>query len=343
MTKAQFKELGQLLSTEKNIVIVPHKNPDGDAIGSVLACYHYLKKKDHNVQIVSPNSHPQFLAWLPGADTIYRFDYHNIQSKKAINNADLIFLMDFNTLSRVGDDMQKTLEAYQGTFVMIDHHQEPSDVAKYLFSDTSVCATAQMFYYFLEQLGDLSLIDRTIATCIYTGILTDTGSFRFASTTADTHRIVADLIDKGADNSSIYSSIFDQNTYGRMQLLGVALQNLVVLQEYNTAYITISEAEKSAHDFQKGDTEGFVNYALSIKDINFGVIFIEDKEQEIIKISFRSKGNFSVNKFARQHFDGGGHDNAAGGRSKLDMKETVEQFTDLLPQYKNEIINSYES
>ena len=343
MTNEQFKELGQLLSTKKSIVIIPHKNADGDAIGSVLACYHYLQKKGHQAQVISPNDYPKFLKWLPGTESVYRFDFQNSQSKKAIDKADIIFLMDFNELSRVGDDMQKTLEAYKGIFVMIDHHQQPSDVAQYLYSDTSVCATAQMFYHFLENLGDTHLIDEEIATCIYTGILTDTGSFRFPNTTSETHRIVADLIDHGADNATIYNNIFDQNSFGRMQLLGIALNNLVVLDEFNTAYITLTEEDKSHHDFQKGDTEGFVNYALSIENIVFGVIFIEDKEQEIIKISFRSKGNFSVNEFARNHFDGGGHDNAAGGRSTLTMEETLKAFLSILPQYKKDLQNSYEN
>lgn len=341
MTKKDFIDLKHFLAIPRNIAVIPHKNADGDAIGSVLACYHYLKNQGHYVRVVSPNDYPEFLKWLPGSQDVLRFDLQNKQSKRVLNSAELIFLMDFNEMGRVGDDMQHTMETLDTTYVMIDHHQQPSAVAKYLYSDTSICATAQMFYHFLEQIGDVNAISKEIATCMYTGILTDTGSFRFPNTTPTTHRIVAELIEKGADNARIYDSVFDQNTYGRLQLLGQALQNLVVIDAYHTAYITISKAEKLKFDFQKGDTEGIVNYALSIKGIIFGVIFIEDEEQEMIKISFRSKGSFSVNQFSRNHFEGGGHDNAAGGRSRENMEQTLKRFKSILVDYKEKLNESY--
>lgn len=342
MTIKDFARVKKLLSTPKNIVLVPHKNADGDAIGSALALYHYLANKKHNVKVISPNSYPSFLKWLPGSKDVYQYDYQNSQSVRLIEKADIIFLLDFNELGRVGDNMRIPLDKYEGTYIMIDHHQQPSDIAHFLFSDTSICATAQMVYHFLEHINDTKAITPEIATCLYTGILTDTGSFRFPNTTPTTHRIIAELIEKGADNSRIYNNIFDTNSYGRLQLLGQALQNLVVVEEYKTAYITITEAEKEANKFQKGDTEGVVNYALSIKDIVFGVIFIEDKEQRIIKISFRSKGDFSVNQFARNHFEGGGHDNAAGGRSDATMQDTIDRFLKHLAQYKEALNKSYE-
>ena len=200
-----------------------------------------------------------------------------------------------------------------------------------------------MVYQFIEMNNDLDLIDAKTATCLYTGIMTDTGSFRFRSTTSTTHRIIADLIDKGAENDRIHSNVYDANSYNRLLLLGQALSNLQMLPSYKTAYITLTDAEKKRFDFQKGDTEGVVNYALSLKGIFFAAIFIEDKEQGIIKISFRSKGSFSVNKFARNHFDGGGHDNASGGRSELSMSKTVTKFTSLLNQYQKELEDSYEN
>ena len=199
-----------------------------------------------------------------------------------------------------------------------------------------------MVYQFIEMNNDLDLIDADIATCLYTGIMTDTGSFRFRSTTSTTHRIIADLIDKGAENDKIHNNVYDANSYNRLLLLGQALSNLQILPTYNTAYITLTTEEKKRFDFQKGDTEGVVNYALSLKGIIFAAIFIEDREQGIVKISFRSKGNFSVNQFSRNHFDGGGHDNAAGGKSDLSMAETVTKFVSLLPQYQNELEASYE-
>lgn len=341
MTSNDFTSLKELLATPKNIVLVPHKNADGDAMGSALAMYHYLLDKKHRVRVISPNNYPGFLKWLPGTKKVLQYDYQNSQSVRHIEQADIIFLLDFNELGRVGDNMRIPLDKYKGTYVMIDHHQQPSDIAQFLYSDTSVCATAQMVYHFLENMDDVKAITPEIATCLYTGILTDTGSFRFPNTTPTTHRIIANLIEKGADNSMIYNNIFDTNTNGRLQLLGQALKNLRVVEEYKTAFITISEAEKEANNFQKGDTEGIVNYALSVKDIVFGVIFIEDKEQRIIKISFRSKGSFSVNKFAREHFEGGGHDNAAGGRSDESMEDTIDRFLKILPKYTEALNTSY--
>ena len=342
MEKGKIKELSAFLATPKNIVIVPHRNPDGDAMGSTLGLGLYLMKKGHSIKVVAPNEYPEFLHWLPGSEHVVLFDKQNNQSKKAIQNSDCIFLLDFNALHRVGDDMQKTLETYKNDFVMIDHHQQPDSIATYLYSDTSICSTAQMVYHFLEMLNDVSAIDRNIATCLYTGIMTDTGSFRFRSTTSTTHRIVADLIDKGAENDKIHNQVYDANSHNRLLLLGRALSNLKAYPEFKTAFITLTEDEKKSFGYQKGDTEGVVNYALSLKDIIFAAIFIEDKEQKIIKISFRSKGEFSVNQFARNYFHGGGHDNAAGGKSTLGMNETIAYFTSLLPKYKKELETSYQ-
>ena len=336
-----FEDLKSLLNTPRNIVVIGHRNPDGDAIGSSLALKHYLDKKGHAAKVVMPNNYPDFLHWLPGSDTIYRFDWQNTQSQKSINNSDIIFLLDFNTLYRVGNDMKNTLDKYPNDFAMIDHHQQPDDV-RYMYSDTEICSTCQMVYQFIEMNNDLDLIDANIATCLYTGIMTDTGSFRFSSTTSKTHRIIANLIDKGAKNDRIHNNVYDANSYNRLLLLGQALSNLQILPLYKTAYITLKDSEKKRFDFQKGDTEGVVNYALSIKGIIFAAIFIEDSEQQIIKISFRSKGSFSVNKFSRNHFEGGGHDNAAGGKSDLNISEAVTRFTSLLPEYKSELERSYE-
>ena len=336
-----FEELKRFLEKPKNIVIVGHRNPDGDAMGSTLALKHYLGKKGHDCTVVVPNDSPDFLHWLPGSETTYRFDWQNSQSHRVISNSDIIFLLDFNALHRVGSDMEKTLEKYPNDFAMIDHHQQPDDV-KYMYSDVTICSTCQMVYQFIEMNNDLDLIDVDIATCLYTGIMTDTGSFRFRSTTSATHRIIADLIDKGAENDRIHNNVYDANSYNRLLLLGQALSNLQILPSYKTAFITLTDEEKKRFDFQKGDTEGVVNYALSLKGIIFAAIFIEDKEQKIIKISFRSKGDFSVNKFSRNHFSGGGHDNAAGGKSEESMEKTVTNFTNLLSEYQSDLATSYE-
>lgn len=334
MKKSELLLLQDLLSTPKNIVIVPHKNPDGDAMGSTLGLLQYLNKKGHRATVVSPNDYPKFLKWLPFEDSVIKYDLQNQQALRLIKEADLIFTLDFNSLSRVGD-MSVVLEKSSAQFVMIDHHQQPDDYAVVTYSDVTICATCQMVYHTIEMLGDKDLIDADIATCLYTGIMTDTGSFRFRSTSSLTHTVIASLIEKGADNAFIHEQIYDANSFSRMQLLGTALTNLKVLPEYRAAFITLSQDELDEHNYQKGDTEGFVNYGLSLDNIKIALIFIENKQEGIIKISLRSKGDFSVNEMSRSHFHGGGHTNAAGGKSDLSLEDTVAYFISILPQYKD--------
>lgn len=332
MTNKDIKEIKQLLEKPKRIVIIPHKNPDGDAIGSTLGLYHYLKAKKHNVIVITPNDYPDFLKWIPGEDTIIQYESNTINSKPLIENAELIFTLDFNALYRTGE-MEQVLVKAEAIKIIIDHHQQPEDYAKYVYSDVSISSTCQMVYHFLEMLDDIEALNKDIATCLYVGIMTDTGSFRFASTTSTTHRVVADLIDKGANNVQIHKNIYDNNTFNRTQLLGCALNNLKVIQEYKTAYISLSQDVLNKFDFKKGDTEGIVNYGLSLKNVVFAAIFIEHKKEGIVKISFRSKGNFDVNTFARIHFNGGGHINASGGRCELSLNNTIDKFISILPNY----------
>jgi phosphoesterase RecJ-like protein len=336
MNKVDIKALKELLNTPKNIVIIPHKNPDGDAIGSTLGLFHYLNKNGHNATVIAPNDYPHFLKWMPGENTILKFESEETAAKKKIYEADIIFTLDFNSLGRIGD-MEETVAKANAIFIMIDHHQQPDSYAQYMYSDVSMSSTCEMVYHFINFLDDEALIDSEIAHCLYTGIMTDTGSFRFASTTSTTHLVAAKLIEKGANNSEIHNKIYDTNSTNRLHLLGRALNNLVVINEYRTAYITLTRKELSEFDFKKGDTEGIVNYALSVEGIIFALIFIEDMQEDYIKISLRSKGDFSVNQFSRSHFNGGGHDNAAGGRSDLNMQETVDKLITLLPTYKKEL------
>ena len=336
MIEQYILEITAELSKANNIVIVPHKGPDGDAMGSTLALMHFLKDKGHNANVIAPNEYPNFLKWLPGNDQVIIYDESKKLADDIIEKAEIIFTLDFNDLSRCGD-MQQALEASEATFIMIDHHQEPANYADYTYSDTSMSSTCEMVYHFIERLRAKNKITPEIASCLYTGIMTDTGSFRFSSTTPNTHRVVADLIEKGAENSKIHQDVFDTNSESRLQLLGKALQNLKVNRQFRTAYITISQKELDAHNFKKGDTEGFVNYGLSLDGIVFAAIFIENKQEGIIKISFRSKGDFSVNTFARAHFNGGGHNNAAGGRSEMSMNDTIVEFNKLLPEYKEQL------
>ena len=318
-----------LLSTPKKIAIIPHRGPDGDAMGSTLGLYHFLLKNHHHPVVVSPNEFPDFLAWMPGSETVKIYEKDKENCTKILQEAELIFTLDFNALHRVGE-MENVLNKLKAPFIMIDHHQKPDDYAAFTYSDTSFGSTCEMLYNFICLFGKKSDIDKTIGTCIYTGILTDSGSFRFPKTTGNTHRIVAELIDLGVENTEIPTLLFDNSSYGRLQLLGRALQNMKVIAEHKTAYTTLTQDELNSFDYVKGDTEGIVNYGLSIKGINFTAIFIENKEEKIIKISFRSQGDFDVNQFARDHFHGGGHRNAAGGKSELSMEETIKKFEDLV-------------
>lgn len=333
MIEQAILEITAELSQARNIVIVPHKGPDGDAIGSSLGLMHFLKNKGHDVDVIAPNEYPRFLKWLPGNDQVMIYEKDKTRADEVINDADIVFALDFNHLNRSGD-MQEVLTASQAVFIMIDHHREPSDFANYTYSDAEMSSTCEMVYHFIDKLRAVEKITPEIATCLYSGIMTDTGSFRFSATSAETHRVIAQLIDKGAVNHQIHNNIFDTFNENRLQLLGTALQNLRVLPEYKTAYITLSQEELDQHNFQKGDTEGFVNYGLAIEDVIFALIFIENKQEGIIKISFRSKGDFNVNEFARAHFEGGGHNNAAGGKSELSMEDTVNKLNSILPDYK---------
>ncbi len=338
MNTTQITTTKELLKGSKKIAVIPHKNPDGDAMGSTLALVAYLNAKGHKAVVVAPNEYPHFLKWLPGHNEVLFYTSNTTNARDAIKTADLVFTLDFNHFSRVGD-LEEVLESVEAPFIMIDHHQQPDTYAAVTYSDTSMSSTCEMVYHFIKSLGDEDVITADMASCLYTGIMTDTGSFRFSSTTAITHEVIASLIKKGANNDQIHQNIYDTNSESRLQLLGVALSNLVVLREYRTAFITMTQQELDDHNFQKGDTEGFVNYCLSLEGIIFAVIFIEHKADSIIKMSLRSKGDFSVNEFARAHYNGGGHTNAAGGRSEVALAETIENFKQLLPSYKDQLIS----
>ena len=329
MKEEDIVAIQELLSTPKKVVIIPHRSPDGDAMGSTLGLYHFLKQLNHEAIVIAPNEFPDFLAWLPGSDKVLIYEKDKEKIAQLILEANLVFTLDFNALHRTGE-MEHVLKKVTAPILMIDHHQKPDDYAKYMFSDTKYGSTCEMLYHFIVDLGLKNLIDKTIATCIYTGIVTDSGSFRFPSTTSTTHRVVADLIDIGIENGAIHNALFDDSSSSRLQLLGQALQNMKILLDKKTSYITLSQKELDQNNYVKGDTEGIVNYGLSIKGVVFAAIFIEHRDENIIKISFRSQGSFDVNQFARDHFNGGGHINAAGGKSYLSLKDTVAKFEEIL-------------
>jgi phosphoesterase RecJ-like protein len=336
MNKDQIQSLKQELSSPKNIVIVPHKNPDGDAVGSVTALYGYLIQSGHQVTMISPNDFPTFLKWMDFSELFLNYEKEEEKANEIISQADFIFNLDHNAFHRAGN-MEHILNKVAPTYVMIDHHQQPDDFATYTYSDTTMSSTCEMIYHFLEMMGDTDSITPAMATSMYTGILTDTGSFKYRSTTSTTLRVAANLVDKGANAENINRKIYDVNTPSRMKLLGVALSNMTILEKYRTAYITLTQKELDDNNFKKGDTEGFVNYALSLDGIVFAQIFIEKASESIIKTSLRSKADFDVNQLAREHWDGGGHKNAAGGKSDLSMEQTVQKLISILPSYEKEL------
>ena len=327
--------LKEQLSNRKEIVIIPHKNPDRDALGSCLGLKHFLDLMSHSCSVISPNDYPEFLEWITGQEQIIKYNKSEEKSEKLLLEADLIFTLDFNSLSRI-KPMDEILENCKATKIMIDHHEQPDDYADLMYSDPSLGSTCEMVYNLMEAL-DISLINKTIATCIYTGIMTDSGSFRFQSTTAVTHSIVSNLLDMGIDHTQIHNNIYDTYSFGRLQLLGKALTNLVKVEPLNAVYITLSQEELTQCDFKKGDTEGFVNYGLSLDGIILAIILIENTQEKIIKMSFRSKGKFNVNEFARKHFNGGGHHNAAGGVSHENLEVTTQKVHQTILQYKDQL------
>ena len=336
MNTTTIIELKKILSTPKKVVIVPHKNPDGDAMGSTLGLCQFLKKLGHTATVIAPNDYPDFLKWIPGTEDVLIHEMDTKTSEAHILSADLIFTLDFNALHRCGA-MGVPIANAKAIKIMIDHHQQPDTYAQYMYSDVSMCSTSQMVYHFIEKMERLDLIDIATGEALYTGIMTDTASFRFPLTTSTTHKVIAHLIDIGVEKSKIHNAVYDTNSFGRLQLLGCAMNNLRFLENHHTAYITLTNKELDAHGFKKGDTEGLVNYGLSLKGAKFAAIFIEHQEESIIKISFRSKGDFDVNKFARNHFNGGGHNNASGGRSDLNLEDTITKFTTLLAKYESEL------
>ena len=328
----------KLLSNKRKIVITTHKGPDGDAMGSSLAILHILEKIGHNVHLIVPNNYADFLHWMPGNEKVVVFEDNEQFSNKISNDADLIIMLDFNNLSRIGN-FKDAISNSNAKKVLIDHHQDPDlNIADIIFSDTKSSSTAQLVYEILKEMQLDNLIDISIAECIYVGIMTDSGSFKYSSTSARTHEIIAQLISLGVNNSKIHDLIYDNSSENRIRLLGYCLNNkLLIYKENNSAIISLSAEELDAFKFKSGDTEGFVNYALSIKGIKFAT-FIAEKEG-IVKLSLRSKGDFKVNEIASKYFQGGGHINASGGISQVSINETIKKLEKIIIKYKNELKN----
>ena len=335
----QFEVLEELLSSPKNIIITTHHKPDADALGSSLALSQYFTKKGHDVKVVTPTDYPSFLNWMNGNDEVIIFDPKKEDYFKGLLDAsDFIFCLDFNSLNRI-NELGLLVKASPAKKVLIDHHLEPDNFADFTYSDTSAAATAVLIYHFIVRNGDTHLIDKCIGECLYAGIMTDTGSFRHSSTNREVHLIIAELMLHHVDTSRIHQLIYDNNSEIKLRFLGYALsKKLVILKDLHTAYIAITAEELKTFQSQTGDTEGLVNFALSVDGVVMAAVLIE--RSDAVKISFRSKGNFNVNQFARQNFEGGGHQNASGGKSDLTLDQTVEKFISLLPTYKEQLLQN---
>lgn len=339
MENTDFSKVQELLVLPQNILLTTHTNPDGDAIGSSLAFYRYLVFKGHTVSMMVPDPFPSFLSWLTGAGNIMVFSLQKEAVLNAIAEATVIFSLDYNDLSRLKDACAPVKES-SAIKVVLDHHLHPANHydLKLSLSDTS--STAELVYDFIRAMGDEELIDKAIAEAIYTGIVTDTGSFSYSCNYVKTYEVTAALFRRGIDGEHIHGLIYDTFSEHRLRLLGYSLSDkLVVLPEFHTAYIHLTTEDLDRFHYKIGDTEGVVNYALSIEGINLAALFSE--REDTIRISFRSKGNFSVARLASDHFNGGGHTNASGATSYLTLEETVEKFRKLLPCYQEALSEVY--
>jgi phosphoesterase RecJ-like protein len=327
----------KLLAQPRKIVITTHHKPDGDAMGSSLGLYNYLIQQGHHVKVITPTDYPEFLNWLPGNGEVIIYTEQIKESADLIAAADMIFCLDFNALNRI-NEMGELVGESKAVKIMIDHHLEPQDFDDYRYWDINACATAQLIYTFIvEELNNKKLINKDVATCLYTGIMTDSASFSLPKTTSAVHRIIADLIDEGAVNWQIYEQIYKNSSENRLRFLGICLsERLEVLHEFNTAIIAVTKADLEKYDVVTGDTEGIVNYALSIAGIKLAAFIVERNDK--VKLSLRSKGEFPANEICKKYFNGGGHRNAAGGVSTGSLEQVVTQFKLILPEYKKLLI-----
>ena len=324
-----------MIQKARKIVITTHTNPDGDALGSSLAMQNYLILKGKQMNTVVPDPYADYLSWMKGADTICVFSESEGKATQLLNEADLIFCMDYNAIKRV-DTMADTLRAAPAPRILIDHHLDPSDEFEQVLSTIHISSTSELVYHFIGWMGDQSLMNTDIASCIYAGIITDTGSFSYSCNYESTFLATANLIRLGINGEHIHRLVYNTYSESRLRLLGHCLsERLVVLPDYQTAYIYLTKEDLEDFNYQVGDTEDVVNFALTIKGIRIAALFTD--RNGYIRISLRSKGDFSVNEFAREYFEGGGHRNAAGANSYLSLEETLKKFVNLLPSIREKL------
>ncbi|HOO83743.1 MAG TPA: bifunctional oligoribonuclease/PAP phosphatase NrnA [Prolixibacteraceae bacterium] len=334
----KVEEFLNIVNNGRQIVIVPHVNPDGDAIGSALGLWHVLVQMGKQANVVVPNSFPDFLQWLNGSNKVIDFEKQNEKALSVFQKSDVMIMVDFNDFDR-SEGLSDTLNAFSGKTIMIDHHPEPVAPCNLVISFPQVSSSCELLFRLIERAGLLKYVNQPAAEAIFTGMMTDTGNFSYNASDPETYRIIAALLEKGIDKDTINANVYHTFSEDRWRLIGHSLkEKMVVLHEYRTAYISLTNDELKQFNFQPGDTEGLVNYPLMVKGIVFCVLFMEKDDH--VKLSLRSKGDFSVNQFARNHFDGGGHCNAAGGKTKLSMNDAIGLFNQLLPNYEAELLNN---
>jgi phosphoesterase RecJ-like protein len=331
-----INEIFTLIELPKKIVITFHQKPDADAMGSGLGLYHFLIQFGHTITVISPTNWPAFLSWMPGANKVLDYEMQTDKASLVLKEAEWIFCLDFNVLNRT-KKMESFLASFAGTKILIDHHQQPQlDAFDYGISDENKSSTAEMVYDFIVAAGYSEKINNDVAECLYAGVMTDTGSFRFNSTSSSVHRMIAELKDKGLQHSKIHENLFDNFLEGRFRFFGnILLNRMQVFYEYNTALIAIPQADLIKYNVKTGDTEGLVNFPLSIKGIRLAAVIIDRGDER--KSSFRSKGGFDVNTFARKYFNGGGHFNAAGGKNTEPLDEVIQKFKAAMKENKEQL------
>lgn len=336
MLNRQAKEKIKAVIEKKDpVVVISHINPDGDAIGSSAALASYLRKKGVPVTVVIPNEVPEFLNWMPGFDMVLTYKKNRDACRKVVSEAGTIFLVDFNDPGRIGK-LEKEIEASDAFRILIDHHENPVDFADLTISEPWRGSAGEMIYLLMKELDGSGFLDKDIATCLYVAIMTDTGNFRYGSSYAEIFNIAGELVTAGIDKDQIYTNVYDSYSEARMKMMGFCMsEKMVVLPEYHAAYISLTREELKRFDHQVGDTEGFVNIPFTIKGIRLTALFIEKKDK--VKISLRSKGDFSVDHLASKYFRGGGHINAAGGEYDLPLDKTIRKFESVLSDYKDEL------
>jgi phosphoesterase RecJ-like protein len=334
-----LKRLPELFSeTDGPVAVVPHSNPDGDAIGSAFGLARVLKNYGRKVKVVTPNDFPEFLNWSPGDIEILNFLKNKRKAENFLKSCSILVFVDFNEPGRL-DEVEKILSSVKGKRILIDHHPHPVDFCDLTISEPSYSSTAQLVYEVIVALNWQHLLDKSAAEALYLGIMTDTGSFSYGTSNPGMYDALSALVRFGIDTERIHSLVYDNFSAGRFRLMGYCLYHkMVIIPEFRTAYISLTANELKMFNFVPGDTEGFVNLPLSVRDVVFSALFIEKEKN--VKASFRSRGKFPVNSFSAAHFNGGGHLNAAGGDSSLPLEKVIDYFTQLLPDYQHLLLDT---